>query len=117
VTRATWQWFLLSTVHLDLKWLPRLPSRSLGGARFDATGAIRTRLFWRFRAGFPALHQWKGILQMKTFIVYDLDSQMPVAVGEQVSAETARYCASVATGIFEANLLAEEIDLEKQITY
>ena len=54
---------------------------------------------------------------MKTFIVYDLDSQMPVAVGEQVSAETARYCASVATGIFQANLLAEEIDLEKQITY
>ena len=51
---------------------------------------------------------------MKTFIVYDLDSKMPVAVGEQVSAETARYCASVATGIFEANLLAEEIDLEKQ---
>jgi hypothetical protein len=54
---------------------------------------------------------------MKTFIVYDLDSQMPVAVGEQVSAETARYCASVATGIFQTNLLAEEIDLEKQITY
>jgi hypothetical protein len=54
---------------------------------------------------------------MKTFIVYDLDSQMPVAVGEQVSAETARYCASVATGILQANLLAEEIDLEKQITY
>jgi hypothetical protein len=55
--------------------------------------------------------------KMKTFIVYDLDSQMPVAVGEQVSAETARYCASVATGIFQENLLAEEIDLEKQITY
>ena len=54
---------------------------------------------------------------MKTFIVYDLDSQMPVAVGEQVSAETARYCASVATGISPANLLAEEIDLEKQITH
>ncbi len=54
---------------------------------------------------------------MKTFIVYDLDSQMPVAVGEQVSAETARYYASVATGIFHANLLAEEIDLEKQTTY
>ena len=50
---------------------------------------------------------------MKTFIVYDLDSKMPVAVGEQVSAETARYCASVATGIFQANLFAEEIDLEK----
>jgi hypothetical protein len=42
---------------------------------------------------------------------------MPVAVGEQVSAETARYFASVATRIFQANLLAEEIDLEKQITY
>jgi len=84
---------------------------------FDASGAILTRLFWRFRAGFPALHQWKGIKKIKTFIVYDLDSQMPVAVGEQVSAETARYCASVATGIFQTNLLAEEIDLEKQITY
>jgi hypothetical protein len=49
---------------------------------------------------------------MKTFIVYDLDSKMPVAVGEQVTAETARYCASVVTGIFHANLFAEEIDLE-----
>ena len=55
----------------------------------------------------------KGILGMKTFIVYDLDSKMPVAAGEQVSAETARYCASVATGIFHANLLAEEIDLKR----
>ena len=52
---------------------------------------------------------------MKTFIVYDLDSKMPVAVGEQVSAETARYCASEITGIFHANLFAEEIDLEKKI--
>ena len=49
---------------------------------------------------------------MKTFIVYDLDSKMPVAVGEQVPAETARYCASVVTGIFHANLFAEEINLE-----
>ena len=54
---------------------------------------------------------------MKTFIVYDLDSKMAVAVGEQVNAEAARCCASVATGIFHADLLAEEIDLEKQITY
>ena len=54
---------------------------------------------------------------MKTFIVYDLDSKMAVAVGEQVNAEAARYCASVATGIFHTDLLAEEIDLEKQITY
>ena len=49
---------------------------------------------------------------MKTFIVYDLDLKMPVAVGEQVSAETARYCTSAATGIFHANLFAEEIELE-----
>jgi hypothetical protein len=54
-------------------------------------------------------------LKMKTFVVYDLDSKMPVAVGEQVTAETARYCASVATGIFHANLFAEEIDLEKEL--
>jgi hypothetical protein len=54
---------------------------------------------------------------MKTFIVYDLDSEMPVAVGEQISPETARYCASEATGIFYANLLAEEINLEKPVTY
>ena len=52
---------------------------------------------------------------MKIFIVYDLDSKMPVAVGEQVSAETARYCASLATGIFHANLLTEEIDLETKL--
>jgi len=66
---------------------------------------------------FPHYISGKEFEKMKTFIVYDLDSKMPVAVGEQVSAETARYCASVATGIFEANLLAEEIDLEKQIIY
>jgi hypothetical protein len=53
---------------------------------------------------------------MKTYIVYDLDSKIPVAVGEQVSTEAARYCASAATGIFHANLFAEEIDLEKEIT-
>jgi len=53
---------------------------------------------------------------MKTFIVYDLDSKIPVAVGEQVSAETARYCATAATGIFHANLFAEEIDLKKLTT-
>jgi len=52
---------------------------------------------------------------MKTFIVYDLDSKMPVAVGEQVSAETARYCAGEITGTLHANLFAEEIDLEKNL--
>ena len=53
---------------------------------------------------------------MKTFIVYDLDSKMPVAVGEQVNAEAARCCASAATGIYQANLLAEEIDLENKVS-
>jgi hypothetical protein len=53
--------------------------------------------------------------KLKTFIVYNLDSKMPVAVGEQVSAETARYCASEITGTFHANLFAEEIDLEKKL--
>jgi hypothetical protein len=52
---------------------------------------------------------------MKTFIVYDLDSKMPVAVGEQVSAEAARCCASEAIGIFHANLFAEEIDVGKKL--
>ena len=52
---------------------------------------------------------------MKTFVVYDLDSKMPVAVGEQISAEAARECASAATGISHANLLAEEVDLEKKL--
>jgi hypothetical protein len=53
--------------------------------------------------------------KLKTFIVYDLDSKLPVAVGEQVSAETARYCASEITGTFHANLFAEEIDLAKKL--
>jgi hypothetical protein len=53
---------------------------------------------------------------MKTFIVYDLDSKMPIAVGEQVSAETARFCASAVTGIFHANLFAEEIDLREKLS-
>ena len=52
---------------------------------------------------------------MKTFIVYDLDSKMPVAVGEQVSAEAARCCASAAIGIFHANLFAEEIDVGNKL--
>ena len=71
--------------------------------------------FGGFAPDFPHYISGNEFKKMKTFIVYDLDSQMPVAVGEQVSAETARYCASVATGIFQANLLAEEIDLENKL--
>jgi hypothetical protein len=55
-------------------------------------------------------------LKMKIFIIYDLDSKIPVAVGEQVSAETARFCASAVTRIFHANLFAEEIDLGKNLS-
>jgi hypothetical protein len=44
---------------------------------------------WRFAPDFPHYISGKEFKKMKTFIVYDLDSQMPVAVGEQVSAETA----------------------------
>jgi len=84
---------------------------------FDAAVVISRVYFGGFARDFPHYINGREFKKMKTFIVYDLDSQMPVAVGEQVSAETARYCASVATGILEANLLAEEIDLEKQITY
>ena len=73
--------------------------------------------FGGFAPAFPRYISGREFKKMKTFIVYDLDSQMPVAIGEQVSAETARYCASVATEIFPANLLAEEIDLQKQITH
>src|SRR2546430_15076407 len=51
-------------------------------------------------------------LKMKTFIVFDLDLQLPVAVGEQVSVETMRDCASAVTGILHLNLLVEEIVLE-----
>jgi len=46
-----------------------------------------SRLFGGFALDFPHYITGKEFKKMKTFIVYDLDSQMPVAVGEQVSAE------------------------------
>ena len=46
-----------------------------------------SRLFGGFAPDFPHYISGKEFKKMKTFIVYDLDSQMPVAVGEQVSAE------------------------------
>ena len=112
-----WGFFIARVITAYVNEHKEIFALCLGCALFRRHWRNPHAFIWQFRAGFPALHQWKGILEMKTFIVYDLDSQMPVAVGEQVSAETARYYASVATGIFHANLLAEEIDLEKQITY
>jgi hypothetical protein len=108
----------LAELHLD--GADRLDSEGsyFWGAPVSTPLAQSSRVYFGgFAPDFPHYISGKKLKKMKTFIVYDLDSQIPVAVGEQISAETARYCASVATGIFQANLLAEEIDLEKQITY
>ena len=94
-----------------------IPLHIFGGRPVSTPLAQSSRVYLAVSRRISRITSVERNLKMKTFIVYDLDSQMPVAVGEQVSAETARYCASVATGIFQANLLAEEIDLEKQITY
>src|SRR5438045_5109616 len=99
----------LVTYEADSSHLQALPAPTSARALRHFPRNLATNL--------PHYISGKEFEKMKTFIVYDLDSKMPVAVGEQVSAETARYCASVATGIFHADLLAEEIDLEKQITY
>ena len=56
--------------------------RISGRARIDATGAILTRLFGGFAPDFP-LHQWKGILKMKTFIVYDLIQKCPLLLANK----------------------------------
>jgi hypothetical protein len=46
--------------------------------------------FGGFAPDFPHYISGKEFKKMKTFIVYDLDSQMPVAVGEEVSAEVGK---------------------------
>ena len=51
---------------------------------------------------------------MKTFIVYDLDTGLPIAVGEAIKAEWARAEAAEETSIRAENLIAEEIDLGKE---
>ena len=54
---------------------------------------------------------------MKTFIVYNLDTGLPVAVGDAVKAEWARVETAEETKIRAENLIAEEIDLEKVRLY
>ena len=54
----------------------------------------------------------KGNLIMKTFLVYDLDTGLPVAVGEAIKAEWARFEAAEDTKIRAENLIAEEITEE-----
>ena len=48
---------------------------------------------------------------MKTFIVYNLDTQLPVAVGEALKAEWARIETAAKTNIRAENLIAEEVTL------
>ena len=51
---------------------------------------------------------------MKTFLVYDLDSGLPVAVGEAIKAEWARVEAAEETDIRGENLIAEELELGEE---
>jgi hypothetical protein len=51
---------------------------------------------------------------MKTFLVYDLDTGLPVAVGEAIKAEWARVEAAEETDIRGENLIAEELELGEE---
>jgi hypothetical protein len=57
----------------------------------------------------------KGVQVMKTFIVYNLDTGLPIAVGEALKAEWARVEAAEETNIRAENLIAEEISLGKEL--
>jgi hypothetical protein len=48
---------------------------------------------------------------MKAFIVYNLDTRLPVAVGEALKAEWARIETAANTKIRAENLIAEEVIL------
>jgi hypothetical protein len=52
---------------------------------------------------------------MKTFLVYDLDTGLPVAVGEAIKAEWARIEAAEQTDIRSENLIAEEINMGQEV--
>jgi hypothetical protein len=49
---------------------------------------------------------------MKTFIVYNLDTGSPIAVGEAIKAEWARIETADKTKIRAENLIAEEIAIQ-----
>lgn len=49
---------------------------------------------------------------MKTFIVYSLDTRLPIAVGEAIKAEWARIETAQKTKIPKENVIAEEITVE-----
>ena len=48
---------------------------------------------------------------MKAFIVYDLDTRLPIAVGEAIKAEWARLETADKMKIRAENLIAEEVTL------
>ncbi len=50
---------------------------------------------------------------MKAFIVYHLDTRLPVAVGEAIKAEWARVETADKMKIRAENLIAEEVTLSK----
>ena len=50
---------------------------------------------------------------MKAFIVYNLDTRLPVAVGEAIKAEWARVETADKMKIRAENLIAEEVTLSK----
>jgi len=50
---------------------------------------------------------------MKAFIVYNLDTRLPVAVGEAIKAEWARIETADKMKIRAENLIAEEVTLSK----
>jgi hypothetical protein len=49
---------------------------------------------------------------MKTFIVYSLDTGLPIAVGEAIKAEWARVETAEKTKIRSENLIAEEVVIQ-----
>jgi hypothetical protein len=57
----------------------------------------------------------KGVQVMKTFIVYNLDTGLPIAVGEALKTEWARVEAAEETNIRTENLIAEELSLGKEL--
>jgi len=50
---------------------------------------------------------------MKAFIVYNLDTRLPVAVGEAIKADWARVETADKMKIRAENLIAEEVTLSK----
>jgi len=65
---------------------------------------------------FPHYSSWKGFEKMKyLYCLMIWIQKCRVAVGEQVSAELRDIVQAWQLEFFQANLLAEEIDLEKQL--